>query len=131
MESLKTLKNNKSGGTDKLKTEGLKYNQSRKLVEAILKLLVMIWTMIVIPTMWLHSSITCLYKKGAMSEAKNYRGLSIGANMSRIIAKIIMGRLKDAYEKMISEAQYWFRKNRSTTNGMFIVRTIFKKMLDP
>ena len=73
-ESLKTFKNNKSGGTEKLKTEGLKYNQSRKLVEAILKLLVMIWTMIVIPTMWLHSSITCLYKKGAMSEAKKLQG---------------------------------------------------------
>ena len=69
--------------------------------------------------------------KQEMSEAKNYRGLFVRANMSRIIAKIFVGRLKDAYEKMISEAQYWFRKNRSTTNGMFIVKTIIKKMLDP
>ena len=70
-------------------------------------------------------------QKGAMSEAKNHRGLSIGANMSRIIAKIIMGRLKDAYEKMISEAQYGFRKNRSTTDGMFIVKTIIEKHAGP
>ena len=51
--------------------------------------------------------------------------------MSRIIAKIIVGRLKDACGIMISEAQYWFSKNRSTTNGMFIVRTIFKKNAGP
>ena len=72
-----------------------------------------------------------LVQIGAMSSPKNNRGLFMGANMSRIIAKIIMGSLKDACGIMISEAQYWFRKNRSTTNGMFIVRTIFKKNAGP
>ena len=32
---------------------------------------------------------------------------------------------------MISEAQYGFRKNRSTTDGMFIVKTIIEKHAGP
>ena len=126
-EVLRTFKNNKSGGTDQLKTEGLKYNSSQRLVDAIVLLLTLIWTLIVIPTMWLHASINCLYKKGPMDEAKNYRGISIGANMSRILAKLITNRFKHAYETNISEAQFGFRQNRSTADGMFIVKTVVEK----
>ena len=68
-----------------------------------------------------------LVQIGAMSNPKKQHG----ATMSRIIGKIIVGRLKDACGIMISEAQYWFSKNRSTTNGMFLVRTIFKKNAGP
>ena len=123
---LRTFKNNKSGGTD-IKTEGLKYNQSETLLAAILHLLTLIWSLVVVPTKWLHASITCLYKKGLTDLASNYRGLSIGANMSRILAKIIMNRLKEAYEKHISEEQFGFRQNRSTTDGIFILKNVIDR----
>ena len=109
---LKSFKNNKSSGTDKLKTEGLKYNDSKNLIQAIILLLTLIWTYIKVPTAWLHSSIKCLYKKGLMSLAANYRGLSYGVNMSRILAKIIMNRFQKAYETHISEAQFGFRQHQ-------------------
>ena len=47
--------------------------------------------------------------------------------MSRILAKIIMNRLKDAYEHHISEEQYGFRQNRSTTDGIFIIKNILDR----
>ena len=62
-----------------------------------------------------------------MSLAENYRGLSIGANMSHILAKIIMSRLKDAYENHIGEEQYGFRQNRSTSDGIFIIKNVIEK----
>lgn len=62
-----------------------------------------------------------------MNDAKNYRGLTIGANMSRIIAKVIINRLKEFYEKNLSGAQFGFRSNRSTTDGIFIVKTVTEK----
>ena len=43
---LKSFKNNKSARTDKLKTEGLKYNNSKNLTTAIMILLTMIRTTI-------------------------------------------------------------------------------------
>ena len=128
---LKTFKNKKSGGTDKTKTEGLKYNRSKTLINAIVYLLAMIWTLVEVPSSWLHCSITCLHKKGPMSIASNYRGLSIGANMSRILAKIIMNRLQQGYEKNISEEQYGFRKNRSTSDGIFLIKNIIEKYGGP
>ena len=127
---LKGFKNNKSAGTDKLKTEGLKYNESNNLVQSIVEITTLIWTLVIVPTTWLHASITCLYKKGARNVGANYRGLSIGANMRRIIAKIINGRLKEAYEMQISETQFGFRRNRSTSDGIFILRTIVEKYSD-
>ena len=40
-----------------------------------------------------------LVQKRGNERGQKLQGTFIGANMSRIIAKIIMGRLKDAYEK--------------------------------
>ena len=119
-----SFKDNKSFGTDRLKTEGLKYNSSNTLVARIHLLLVLIWSTLMVPTAWLHAYITCLYKKGSQKDPVNYRGISIGANMSRILSKIIVGRIKEAYEKHISEAQFGFRRNRSTTDGIFILRNV-------
>ena len=126
-----TFKNNKSAGTDKLKTEGLKYNSSESLTKMLVLLMTLIWTLILTPSEWLHATINCLYKKGIMSDAKNYRGLSIGANMSRMIAKIIIDRFKLAYEANISEAQFGFRQNRSTSDAIFILKTVIDKYSDP
>ena len=100
-----TVLYNKSEGTDKVKTEGLKYNENKNLINVLLSLLILIWTHVMVPTLWLYASITCLYKKGRMSVAANYRGLSIGANMSRILAKIIISQMKVAYEMHISETK--------------------------
>lgn len=93
----------------------------------VLILLTVIWTLVKIPTIWLHAKITCLYKKGLKSVAVNYRRLSVGANVSRILAKIITNRLKEAYETYISDTQYRFRQNRSTADGIFIVKSIIDK----
>ena len=87
----------------------MKYYESNNLVNSIVKLMALIWTLVIVPTTWLHASITCLYKKGARNVGANYRGLSIGANMRRIIAKIINGRLN---EMKISETQFGFHRNR-------------------
>lgn len=51
--------------------------------------------------------------------------------MSRILSKVIVERLKDAYEKNISNAQFGFRKNRSTTDGIFIMKNVIDKYKDP
>ena len=130
-DAVHTFKNGRNWGSDKMKTEGLKYNNSNLLLERILALLTLIWSILAIPSAWLHSNITCLYKKGIKSVGSNYRGISIGANMSRILSKIIIRRIKDAYEKHISEFQFGFRSNRSTSDGIYMMNKILKKSKDP
>ncbi len=63
--------------------------------------------------------------------ASNYRGISIGTNMSRILSKVIIERLKDAYEHNISNSQFGFRKRRSTTDGIFVMKNVIEKYKDP
>ena len=115
-EVLSTFKNNRSAGTDKVKTESLKYNYSTSLISYLVVLMTLIWTTLTVPGKWLHSEVTCLFKKGSLLLASNYRGISIGTNMSRILCKIIIERMKEAYETSISNCQFGFRINRSTTD---------------
>ena len=82
-----------------------------------------VWTSCILPSSWLISSITCLFKnKGSRSEAKNYRGLLITATCSKIIISVVISRIRDTYEKLISNCQFGFRSNRSTTDAIFILQ---------
>ena len=48
-------------------------------------------------------------------------------NISRIIAKIVLGRLKEAYESHLGESQFGFRKNKSTTDAIFVLKSVIAK----
>ena len=58
---LKTFENKKSAGTGKLKTEGFKYNSSNHVLRVLLLPFNLIWSLVSVPTTWLHTSITCLH----------------------------------------------------------------------
>ena len=100
--AIKSFKNGKCRGTDKVSPEQLKYNNSHKLLLHNTILLVTIWTTFKVPSTWSVSSITCLFKnKGSRAEAKNYRGISIMATCSKILSAIIINRIRVCYEKLI------------------------------
>ena len=84
-----------------------------------------------VPKSWLELKIVCLYKKGLKSLAENYRALSIGSNLSKIVPRIILNRLQGTYEENISEAQFGFRKGRSTCDAIFILKNIIQKHSGP
>ena len=129
-EAVKTFKNNKSFGTDNVPPEGLKNSSSKNLFLFLTMLLSLIWQ-IAIPKSWLVLKIVCLYKKGLKSLAENYRALSIGSNLSKLVPRIILNRLQDTYEHNISEAQFGFRKGRSTCDAIFIIKNIIEKHSGP
>lgn len=103
--ALKSFNNGKSYGTDRIPTEALKYGAfSQHLIIAIWLLLQSIWFSMKIPADWLKLSISCLHKKGNKQQAENYRALSVGSNISKILSKIVVTRLKESYEENISKA---------------------------
>ena len=120
---MKEFKNGRCQGTDLLHTEHLKYNNSNRFLVYLMLLLTTIWTTFVIPSSWLISYITCLFKnKGSRSEAENYRGLSIMSTCSKILASLLISRIRNAYERIISNSQFGFRSNRSTTDAIFVLQ---------
>ena len=130
-EASKTFKNNKSFGTDNVPTEGVKYSLSNNLFVYLTMLTSLIWLHIAVPKSWLELKIICLYKKGLKSLAENYRALSIGSNLSKLIPRIILNRLHVTYEHNISEAQFGFRKGRSTCDAIFIIKNVIQKHTGP
>ena len=130
-KAVKTFKNNKSWGTDGIPPEGIKYCLSKNLFAYINMLISLIWIHIAVPKSWLELKIVCLYKKGLKSLAENYRALSVGSNLSKLIPRIILNRLLDTYEHNISEAQFGFRKGRSTGDAIFILKNIIQKHSGP
>ena len=131
-EAIKRLKNGKCQGTDKVYGEELKYNTSGRFMVYFMLLLTTIWTTFILPSSWLISSITCLFKnKGSRSDAANYRGLSIMSTCSKIIIAIIISRIRSTYERIISNFQYGFRSNRSTTDGIFILQNAINLSTEP
>ena len=129
--AIKTMKNNKCQGTDKIYAEQLKYANSNKLIAAIMLLLNIIWNLIAVPTTWLSANITCLFKKGSKSLAKNYRSIFVMNTISRILPIIILNRLGNTYEHLLMKNQFGFRKNPSTTDAIFIVREAIQPTKDP
>ncbi len=82
-----------------------------------------IWTTLIIPSSWLTSSITFIFKnKGSRGEAGNYRGISIMSTCSKVLTSLIISRIRNAYERVISNSQFGFRSNRSTTDAIFILQ---------
>ena len=51
--------------------------------------------------------------------------------MSKIVPPIILNRLQKTYELNISEAQFGFRKVRSTCDAIFIVKNVIQKHAGP
>ena len=51
--------------------------------------------------------------------------------LSRLLPRIIIERLRDTYERIIMKTQFGFRKNRSTTDAIFIVREAIKSTRNP
>ena len=128
----KRFKNGKCQGTDKIYAEELKYNFSERFMIYLMLLISIIWTTCKIPSCWLVSSITCLFKnKGSRSEACNYRGLSIMSTCSKIVISVIISRVRNTYERIISNCQYGFRSNRSTTDAIYILQNAIKLTSDP
>ena len=130
-EASKTFKNNKSFGTDNVPPEGVKYSLSKNLFIYLTMLTSLIWLHMAVPKSWLELKIICLYKKGLKSLAENYRALSIGSNLSKLIPRIILNRLQETYEHNISESQFGFRKGRSTCDAIFIIKNVIQKHTGP
>ena len=87
--------------------------------------------MVTVPKTWLITIITCLHKKGAKSIAKNYRSIFIMNSISRLLPRIIIERLHETYEWLTMNNQFGFRKNRSTTDAIFIIREAIKSTRNP
>ena len=62
--------------------------------------------------------------KGKADDPSTYRGLQIGSTLCKIIVILITNRMKEWYENQLTEQQQGFRASRSTTDGLFLIKSL-------
>ena len=75
------------------------------------------------------SSITVeIFKKGDKTDPANYRGITLLSTSLKLLTKIIAKEITSITPT--NEEQQGFRKNRSTTNALFIFRQLVEKSIE-
>jgi len=79
------------------------------------------------PNKWNKLIICPIYKKGEKYECSTHRGISLLNTAYKILATAINTRLKTYAEDLLRQEQNGFRRNRSTTDNIFIMRQLLEK----
>jgi exonuclease III len=130
-EAIKSLKNNKAPGEDMIPAECYKILQNEGF-EELTKCIQEVWNTGEVPQKWKDTIFVYLYKnKGSRQECSNYRGIALTAHIGKIVLTIIKSRLEKYAEKhqLFPEEQFGFRKQRSTEDGMFILRRLSEEVV--
>ena len=122
-EAIRRLKNSKSS-TD-APAECLKVGiECASFGEALHEAITEIWQTRNFPDKWRVSRVTCLFKKGDMSKAENYRTLSISAVLLKAIMGIVLLRSRNWYEAILHDSQNGFRRSRGCPDSVFITKNL-------
>ena len=98
-----------------MKTDGL---------QEVLWILNRWWRQELIPEDQLKARVILLHKRGATSNIDNYRPISLLNTVTKIFAGILKNRISEKIEDHLNKTQYGFRKDRSTTHAIHIVRRL-------
>lgn len=79
-----------------------------------------------VPEQWKHSIIVPVPKKGDLTKADNYRGISLTSVVSKTLNRMILNRIKPSIKKIIRNNQNGFRPGRSTASHILALRRILE-----
>uniref|UniRef100_A0A1Y1JWU5 Reverse transcriptase domain-containing protein n=1 Tax=Photinus pyralis TaxID=7054 RepID=A0A1Y1JWU5_PHOPY len=125
-EAIKSLKNGKAPGYDKITTEMLK-NLDDRGTEMFWKLCNKIWDEEQIPEDWKIGLIVPIFKKGNARDCNNYRGITLLSAALKTYERILQKRLSEYTEPTLDESQSAFRKGRGVQDHVFTIKQIIEK----
>ena len=125
-----SLKRNKSSGFDNIPADFF-IDARDFIVPYLVHLFNKIFDNGVYPELWTKGMIVPIYKKGDKNNVANYRGITLINSMAKIFSLTLRTRLNKWCEdhNVLSDSQFGFRNNRSTTDCIFILHIIIQKIL--
>ncbi len=123
--AIKRMKRGKGVGVDKFNFEMLEKG-GEILWRNLYTLLQCCWEEEYVPNEWMEGIIVPLHKGGKTTDIGNYRGITLGSHVGKLFCQILKTRLSRVVEgqRILSEAQGGFRKNRQTVDQLFVVNGI-------
>ena len=84
------------------------------------------------PESWMEGLIIPLHKKGHKDDVNNYRGITLVSCLSKLFTTVLNKRIENfcSDNNSISDAQFGFRKRRSTVDPIFILHSLVQKYLN-
>ena len=98
LQSVRKLKNNKTGGSDGIVGKLLKYDGSG-MVDLLEQLFSVIWQEEIVPKQWRDGLIVNIFKKGDREDPSNYRGITLLSVVGKVFCKILNNRLVQCLDK--------------------------------
>ena len=86
----------------------------------------------VFPDKWSEGIIIPIHKKGATDDVNNYRGITLLSCLSKLFTTILNNRITKFCEdhSVISDAQFGFKKDLSTSDAIFTLLNIVQNFLN-
>jgi len=81
-----------------------------------------------IPSDWRDSIVVPLPKKGDRTVCTNWRGIALLSTAGKVLASIILNRIKEAVDRLLRQEQAGFCKSRSCCEQVFALRQIIEKV---
>ena len=128
--AIKLLKPDKAAGIDDISAEEIKAACEDRGLKMMHSLCKTIWETEVIPEDWKKAVIVPIFKKKDKTDCNNYRGVSLLCHCSKIFTRILLQRMRNRTEKILSEEQAGFRANRSTIDQIFTLRQMAEKYIE-
>jgi exonuclease III len=124
--AIRTQKNHKAPGDDKITNELLKRTET-----AIIQILKQLFNDILdtetIPKQWTESVTILLHKKGDKNRIENYRPISLMSNLYKVFSKILLNRMTKTLELAQPQEQAGFRSNFSTIDHIHVIKQVIEK----
>jgi hypothetical protein len=128
--AVQELKNGKAPGCDYAVTpEALKYG-GNLVIQLLCDICNDIYNQEIAPKQLTTNIIVALAKKGDLTLMSNYRGISLMSMAAKVYNKIILNRIRDPIDKVLRPNQAGFRRGRSCTDQVHIIRRLIESAID-
>uniref|UniRef100_A0A8D8PVV0 Craniofacial development protein 2 n=1 Tax=Cacopsylla melanoneura TaxID=428564 RepID=A0A8D8PVV0_9HEMI len=124
--SIQKMKNNRAPGIDNINAELLKYGGDAT-DNMMLEIIQMVWKEEKMPENWTTGVLCPIHKKGDKTNCTNFRGIMLLNTAYKIFTSILNDRLKEITDEKIGEYQCGFRRDKGTTDQIFVLRQIMEK----
>ena len=101
-KAIKTLRNNKACGWDKISAETLKAG-GMQMKYLLLKVINAAWSHGQTPEDWSRGLITPVYKKGDKLDPSNYRAITLLSVPGKVFCRMILNRIQTTIDNYLSE----------------------------
>jgi hypothetical protein len=124
--AIRKIKRFKAPGSDQIPAELIQAG-GETLQSEIHKLIMLIWNKEEQPHQWKESIVVPIHIKSDKTECSNYRGIPLQSTSYKILSNVLLSRLIPYADEIIGDQQCGFRRNRSTTDQIFLSVRYWRK----